>query len=311
MNIGFGVDLGGTTVKIAVFNETGELLSKWEIPTVTKNNGAQILPDIAASVLEYCKENGISKESVIGLGIGVPGAVDDKGIVPSCENLGWGEVAVCEELGKLTGFPVKAGNDATVAAVGECWKGGGQGCKNMVMVTLGTGVGGGIVIDGKPLHGTTGGAGEIGHMVLNRNEKKPCNCGKYGCVEQYCSATGIVRMATDYLAQSTEASSLQDIEKLTAKAVFDAAAAGDAVAQRVLEQVYAYMAEFIANICIVLNPEQVVIGGGVSKAGDPLLAGIRKNFPQYVYHPNGNVEFKLAALGNDAGVYGAFKLILE
>ena len=310
MEIGFGVDLGGTTVKIAVFRETGELLSKWEIPTVTKNNGAQILPDIAASVLEYCKENGISKKSVIGLGIGVPGAVDDKGVVPSCENLGWGEVAVCEELGKLTGFPVKAGNDATVAAVGECWKGGGQGCKNMVMVTLGTGVGGGIVIDGKPLHGTTGGAGEIGHMVLNRNETKPCNCGKYGCVEQYCSATGIVRMATDYLAQSTEASSLRDIEKITAKDVFDASAAGDTVAQRVMEQVYDYMAEFIANICIVLNPEQVVIGGGVSKAGQPLLAGISRHFHKYVYHPNGNVEFKLAALGNDAGVYGAFKLLL-
>ena len=311
MQIGFGVDLGGTTVKIAVFNKTGKLLSKWEIPTVTENDGARILPDIADSVLEYCKENGISKECVMGLGIGVPGAVDNCGVVPSCENLGWGKVAVCDELSRLTGFSVKAGNDATVAAIGEYWKGGGQRCKNMVFITLGTGVGGGIVINGKPFYGTTGGAGEIGHMVLNRNETKPCNCGKYGCVEQYCSATGIVRMATDCLAECTEVSSLRDVENITAKAVFDAAAVGDSVAQRVLEQVYAYMAEFIANICIVLNPEQVVIGGGVSKAGEPLLAGIRKYFSQYVYHPNGNVEFKLAALGNDAGVYGAFKLILE
>ncbi len=309
MQIGFGVDLGGTTVKIAVFNETEEMLSKWEIPTVTENNGAQILPDIADSVLEYCKENRITKDEVIGLGIGVPGAVDRTGVVASCDNLGWGRTDVVQVLRDLTGFPVKAGNDANMAALGEAWK--GSGCDNMVFITLGTGVGGGIVVDGKPLHGTTGGAGEIGHMVLNRNETKLCNCGKYGCVEQYCSATGIVRMATDYLTESTEASSLRAVEKITAKAVFDAAAAGDVVAQTVLEQVYAYMAEFIANICIVLNPEQVVIGGGVSKAGEPLLAGIRKYFDQYVYHASRDVEFKLATLGNDAGVYGAFKLILE
>ena len=311
MQIGFGVDLGGTTVKIAVFSPEGKLLFKWEIPTATENGGAQILPDIAEAVLSYCKENDISGENVIGLGIGIPGAVDRTGVVATCDNLGWGRTDVVQVLQNLTGFTVKAGNDATVAAVGECWKGSGQGCKNMVMVTLGTGVGGGIILDGKPLAGKTGAAGEIGHMVLNPNETKPCNCGKYGCVEQYCSATGIVRMTTDYLAQSTEASSLRDVEKLTAKAVFDAAAHGDAVAQRVLEQVYAYMGEFIANICIVLNPEQVVIGGGVSKAGEPLLAGIRRHFDKYVYHASRDVEFKLAALGNDAGVYGAFKLILE
>ena len=311
MQIGFGVDLGGTTVKIAVFSSEGKLLFKWEIPTATENGGAQILPDIAEAVLSYCKEKDISAENVIGLGIGIPGAVDRTGVVATCDNLGWGRTDVVQVLQNLTGFTVKAGNDATVAAVGECWKGSGQGCKNMVMVTLGTGVGGGIVIDGKPLHGTTGAAGEIGHMVLNPNETKPCNCGKYGCVEQYCSATGIVRMTTDYLAQSTETSSLRDIEKITAKDVFDAAAAGDAVAQRVLEQVYAYMGEFIANICIVLNPELVVIGGGVSKAGEPLLEGIRRHFDKYIYHASRDVEFRLATLGNDAGVYGAFKLILE
>ena len=309
MKIGFGVDLGGTTVKIAAFEKTGNMLSKWEIPTVIANNGARILPDIADSVLGYCKEKGIAKDEVIGLGIGVPGAVDENGIVASCDNLGWGRSDVIRELSSLTGMPVKVGNDANMAALGEAWK--GSGGDNMVLVTLGTGVGGGIILNGKPLTGKTGGAGEIGHMVLNRNETRPCNCGKYGCVEQYCSATGIVRMATDYLASTVDASSLRQLEKITAKAVFDTAADGDAVAQTVLEQVYAYMGEFSANICIVLNPQQVVIGGGVSKAGEPLLAGIRKNFHKYVYHPNGNVEFKLAALGNDAGVYGAYKLILE
>ena len=312
MKIGFGVDLGGTTVKLAAFTPEGEMLSKWEIPTVTANRGAQILPDIAASVLKYCEENNIAKENVLGIGIGVPGPVDGSGVVAACENLGWGRVDVCKVLGDLTGFAVKAGNDATVAAVGECWKGGGQGCKNMVMVTLGTGVGGGIVLDGKPLHGVNGAAGEIGHMVLNRNETRPCACGKYGCVEQYCSATGIARMAVDFLADHQEASTLRNLEKITAKDVFDAANAGDRVAKTILEQAYAYMGEFIANICIMLNPQQIVIGGGVSKAGQPLIDGIKRHFGRYVYHVSGDaVEFKLATLGNDAGVYGAFKLLLD
>ena len=312
MKIGFGVDLGGTTVKLAAFTQKGELLSKWEIPTVTSDQGAQILPDIAASVLAYCKEQNISKSDVLGLGIGVPGPVNGDGIVAACENLGWGRVDVCKTLTDLTGFAVKAGNDATVAAVGEYWVGGGQGCKNMIMVTLGTGVGGGIVLDGKPLHGFKGAAGEIGHMVLNRSETRPCACGRCGCVEQYCSATGIARMATEFLAESTVVSGLRSLEKITAKDVFDAAKAGDTAARQVLEQVYAYMGEFIANVCIMLNPEQVVIGGGVSKAGDVLIDGIKRHFNRYVYHVSGeDVEFKLAKLGNDAGVYGAFKLIME
>lgn len=312
MKIGFGVDLGGTTVKLAAFTQSGELLCKWEIPTVTANRGAQILPDIAASVLAYCEEHTIAGEDILGLGIGVPGPVDGNGIVAACENLGWGRVDVCGELNKLTGFSVKAGNDATVAAVGECWKGGGQGSQTMVMVTLGTGVGGGIVLDGKPLHGITGAAGEIGHMTLNRHETRPCACGKYGCVEQYCSATGIARMAVDFLAENKEESVLRKCSKITAKDVFDGANNGDVAAKAVLEQVYDYMGEFIGNICTMLNPEQIVIGGGVSKAGQPLIDGIKRHFGKYVYCVNGDaVEFKLAKLGNDAGVYGAFKLIME
>ena len=312
MKLGFGVDLGGTTVKLATFTPQGELLSKWEIPTARENRGARILPDIAASVLTYCEKNAVTKADVLGIGIGVPGPVNGEGVVAACENLGWGRVDVCQELGRLTGFTVKAGNDATVAALGECWKGGGQGCKNMVMVTLGTGVGGGIILDGKPLHGVNGAAGEVGHMVLNRNETRPCACGKRGCVEQYCSATGIARMAMERLAVSEEVSALREMEKVTAKDVFDAAKKGDGLANVVLEQVYAYMGEFIANVCTMVNPEQVVIGGGVSKAGQMLLDGIKPYFDRYVYHVSGEgVEFKLATLGNDAGVYGAFKLLLN
>ncbi len=308
MKYGFGVDLGGTTVKIAWFDENGTLLHKWEIPTVTENGGSRILPDIADSVLDYCRKNTIFADDVIGLGIGVPGAVDKSGAVAACDNLGWGRTDVVKELGRLTGFSVKAGNDANVAALGEAWK--GSGSDNMILITLGTGVGGGIIIDGKPLVGRTGAAGEIGHLVMERNENSVCGCGKRGCAEQYCSATGIVRLAKAYLEETGEDSLLRK-SPLTCKAVFDAAAGEDSAALAILDRAYAYLGELIANICIVLNPEVVVIGGGVSKAGEPLLAGIRKHFDRFIYHASRDVEFRLAALGNDAGVYGAFKLILE
>jgi glucokinase len=287
------------------------MLDKWEIPTVTDNGGRQILPDIAASLQAFLKAKNIPSEDVLGIGIGVPGPVRPDGTVNKCINLGWGVFPIEKELSKLTGFPVKAGNDATVAALGECWKGGGAGCKNMVMATLGTGVGGGIVVDGRVIHGSTGAGGEIGHMVLNRNETERCGCGKRGCVEQYCSATGIVRIAKQFLAAREDASSLRSVENLTCKDIFDASAAGDALAAEILEQVYAYMGEFLANICNVVNPECVVLGGGVSKAGAPLLEGVQRYFGKYVFHAAANVRFALATLGNDAGAYGAFQLVKE
>ena len=311
MKFGFGVDLGGTTVKLAYFDEVGTMLDKWEIPTNTAEDGKYILPDIAAAVLKYMEEKKISREDIIGVGIGVPGAVNNKGIVAGCDNLGWGHFSVKDALEPLLGMPVVAGNDATVAALGECWKGGGQGYKSIVMVTLGTGVGGGIILDGKPLHGVTGAAGEIGHMVLNRNETAVCGCGKSGCVEQYCSATGIARLTKLALAESDAPSSLRDLEKIIAKDVFDAANSGDKLAQDVLEQVYAYMGEFIANICCVVNPEVVVLGGGVSRAGEPLLEGVKRHFKKWGYHACQDTQFTLATLGNDAGAYGAFKLVAE
>ena len=311
MKYGFGVDLGGTTVKLAFFNDEGTMLNKWEIPTVTSNGGSQILPDIAASIRGHLDKVGVADSDVLGIGIGVPGPVNGKGVVNKCVNLGWGVFNIHEELGKLTGFPVKAGNDANVAALGEYWKGGGQGCENMIFATLGTGVGGGIVVDGKLVHGVHGAGGEIGHLVLNREETEPCGCGKCGCVEQYCSATGIVRMAEKHLAATDAASTLRDILPLTCKDVFDHAAAGDAVASDILEKVYAYLGEFLADLCAVLDPEAVVLGGGVSKAGLPLLDGARRYFDKYAFHGTKGVRFELAALGNDAGAYGAFKLALS
>lgn len=311
MKYGFGIDLGGTTVKIAYFDENGTLLDKWEIPTVTGNGGKQILPDIAASIRRYIDSNGISDASILGLGIGVPGPVNAKGVVNKCINLGWGVFNIAQELRNLTGFPVKAGNDANVAALGEFWKGGGQGCDNMVFVTLGTGVGGGIVVEGNLLHGTHGSGAELGHMVLKREETIPCNCGKLGCVEQYCSATGIVRLAREHLAAVTTPSSLRQLDVITCKDIFDAGKSGDEAALAILDTYYALLGEFLANVCCVVDPEVVVLGGGVSKAGDVLLSGVEPYFHKYVFHAASSARFALASLGNDAGAYGAFKLVLD
>ena len=311
MKYGFGVDLGGTTVKIAYFDREGNMLEKWEIPTVTANGGAQILPDIAASIRAFLDGNNIADTAVLGIGIGVPGPVNSQGVINKCVNLGWGVFNIHEELSALTGFPVKAGNDANVAALGEYWKGGGQGCDNVVFATLGTGVGGGIIIDGKILHGAHGAGAEIGHMVLDKTETESCGCGKKGCVEQFCSATGVVRVAKRYLAKTDAPSSLRAVENLTCKDVFDASAAGDAVAAEILEQVYDYLGEFLGSLCSVVDPEAVVLGGGVSKAGQPLLDGAQKYFRKYAFHAAANARFALASLGNDAGAYGAFKLALD
>ena len=308
MKYGYGVDLGGTTVKIAYFDETGTMIEKWEIPTVTADGGKQILSDIASSIAAHRANK---DHEILGIGIGVPGPVNGQGEVSFCVNLGWGRINVSRALSELTGLRVTAGNDANVAAMGEFWKGGGQGCRNMIFVTLGTGVGGGIVIEGRLLHGTTGAGAEIGHMVLNRNETARCNCGKQGCAEQYCSATGIVRLAKQHLQATEQDSSLRAIQELTCKDVFDAGKAGDAVALEILEQVYALLGELLGNLCTVVNPETVVLGGGVSKAGQMLLDGIKPHFHRYVFSGAGDVNFALASLGNDAGAYGAFKLALD
>ena len=311
MKFGFGVDIGGTTVKIAFFDEQGTMLTKWEIPTVTSGGGSQILPDIAASIRQFIAQKTINPADIIGVGIGVPGPVNGKGIVNKCVNLGWGVFNIAEDLSRLVGFPVKAGNDANVAALGEYWKGGGKDCDNMVFVTLGTGVGGGIVVEGNLLHGTHGSGAEIGHMVLNREETEHCGCGKCGCVEQYCSATGIVRLATRALAVSEDDSKLRRCNPLTCKDIFDCGRAGDPLATKILDQYYAYLGEFLADVCNVIDPEAVVLGGGVSKAGQMLLDGTRPYFDKYVFHAASGARFALASLGNDAGAYGAFKLALD
>ncbi|MCR5655044.1 MAG: ROK family glucokinase [Lachnospiraceae bacterium] len=307
----FGIDVGGTTVKMGLFNAEGEVLDKWEIVTRTENGGENVLPDIAKAILDKMEEKSIAKEDVAGVGIGVPGPVDSKGLVHKCANLGWGFVKLNEELGALLGgIPVRGGNDANVAALGEMWKGGGQGFNSIVVVTLGTGVGGGIIVDGEILTGANGAGGEIGHIHVEDDETEICGCGNCGCLEQYSSATGVVRVANRILAKNQKPTVLK-ADTMTCKDVWDAVKEGDEVAIEVAEQFGLYLGKALASIACVVNPEAFVIGGGVSKAGDILLEYIKKNYTPYVFHASRDVKFTLATLGNDAGIYGAAKLVLS
>lgn len=308
---GFGVDIGGTTIKMGFFETDGKLLDKWEIKTNTENKGENILSDIAKAVDNKLAQEGISKDEVQGIGVGVPGPVNSKGVVNRCVNLGWGVLDVAAELSALTGIDVKAGNDANVAALGEMWKGGAEGSSDVIMVTLGTGVGGGIIVDGKIVAGSNGAGGEIGHITVNKDEIEACNCGQYGCLEQYASATGIVRMAKRKLAKTDDATTLRNAEELTAKLIFDEAKAGDAVAMGLVDELGEILGSTLSNIACVSNPEVIVIGGGVSKAGDILIDTIKKHFVESCFHVCRDTRFELASLGNDAGIYGCMKLMLD
>lgn len=305
----FGIDVGGTTVKCGLFSVKGDILDKWEIPTRTENNGVNILPDVAAAIDAKIQEKGIARDTIAGVGLGIPGPVNEDGAVICAVNLHWGYVELEKELEKLTGLTVKAGNDANVAALGEMWKGGGAGYHNVVMVTLGTGVGGGIIVNGKIVTGTHGAGGEIGHIHVEDDETLSCNCGNQGCLEQYASATGVVRLANRMLEATDKASVLRN-EEVTAKAVFDAVKAGDELAMEVAEKFGKYLGTALAVIAGVVDPEVFVIGGGVSKAGKILLDYVEKYYKKYVFQGSRDCAFALAELGNDAGICGAAKLVL-
>ncbi|HJD42756.1 MAG TPA: ROK family glucokinase [Candidatus Mediterraneibacter quadrami] len=305
-----GVDIGGTTVKMGLFEEDGKILDKWEIVTDTSEEGKAVLPNIASSIAAKISEHGLDKRDVLGIGAGVPAPVNSEGIVNGSANLGWKYKEVKKELEELTGLSAYIGNDANVAALGEMWKGGGEGEKNMIMVTLGTGVGGGVIIDGKMLVGANGAGGEIGHICVNYSEKDQCGCGNRGCLEQYASATGIVRLAKQKLGQEMRSTVLNK-EDVTAKDVFDAVKAGDEVAQEIAVEFGRYLGYGLANLAAVVDPAVFVIGGGVSKAGEVLLPYIEKPFMERAFFANKNVRFVLAQLGNDAGICGAAKMVLD
>lgn len=305
----FGVDLGGTTVKIGFFKNDGTLLEKWEIPTRKENNGESILSDIAESIKSFLEKKGTSLSEVLGVGIDVPGAVLDGGIVNRCVNLGWGVRPVAGELSDLLGgIKVCAANDANAAALGEMKVAGKW--NSVVMVTMGTGVGGGVIADGKIISGAFGGGGEIGHIPINTDETEQCGCGKSGCLEQYASAPGIAKLAVDRLTSGNEESVLLGVGSITAKDVFDAAKEGDAVALSIVEEVGEMMGRALASISCVVDPEAYIIGGGVSKAGPILIDTIAKYYRKYAFHTSRETPIVLAVLGNDAGMYGAVQMVL-
>ena len=308
----FGIDVGGTTVKAGFFDNNGTILDKWEIPTRTENSGENILRDICDSLENKLNEKGISTDEIEGIGIGLPGPVLDDGTVLQCVNLGWGRFNVAEKMSDMFhGIKVKAGNDANVAALGEAWKGGGKDYKDIVMITLGTGVGGGVVISGKILTGYNGAAGEIGHMHVEDEEKEKCNCGGYGCLEQYTSATGVVRLAKRFMASSDSFTKMRDFgEKITAKDVFDLAKSGDEGANTVVAKMADYLGKAMACVAATINPQAFIIGGGVSRAGEILTDAIKDVYLKACFSACADAAVNLAELGNDAGMYGAAALII-
>lgn len=307
----FGIDIGGTTVKCGLFTTEGELREKWEIPTRSENDGKAIIPDVSETILKKMDEKGISKDEVEGVGVGIPGPVMNEREVNVAVNLHWGHTKLADQMEELLGgIPVKAGNDANVAALGEMWKGGGEGANSLIMVTLGTGVGGGIIVDGKILTGAHGAGGEIGHACVDPEEEESCNCGNCGCLEQFTSATGIVRIAKKILAQSTEETVLSK-EHLSAKSVFDAYKEGDNAAGIIVDKFAAYLGNALAIFSCVVDPEVIVIGGGVSKAGQPLIDAVVRYYKRDAFINCKETPVVLAKLDNDAGIYGAAKLVVK
>lgn len=310
----YGIDIGGTTVKMGLFDEKGDMLEKWEIVTRKENNGENILPDIVKSIKEKNTEKSIETDDILGIGMGVPGPITEDGRVLKCANLGWGIFSVADELSKLTGVEkVKVGNDANVAALGEQWRGGGRGFDNIVMVTLGTGVGGGIIMDGKILTGENGAAGEIGHITVNPKETLTCGCGCKGCLEQYSSATGVIRMAKERLEASDKPSELRKFaaDEIGGKEVFDAYKAGDELAAEAVNEFAIYLGMGLGNVASVVDTQAFVIGGGLSKNGPVVIDIVKEQYKKNVMFALKNTEFRLAELGNDAGMYGAVRMVLQ
>ena len=307
----FGIDVGGTTVKCGLFQTDGTLVEKWEIPTRKEDKGEHILPDVAETIQNKISEKGIDKAEVAGVGVGIPGPINAQGEAACAVNLYWGFKPVAKELSELTGLTAKAGNDANVAALGEAWKGAAAGSQNVIMVTLGTGVGGGIISDGKIVAGAHGAGGEIGHANICHEETAACNCGNRGCLEQYASATGIASLARKALETSGKDSVLRQKDSVTAKDVFDAYKEQDSLAADIVEEFAEYLGRALAVFACVADPDVIVLGGGVSKAGQVLVDCVEACYRKYAFSACKDTQIKLATLGNDAGICGAAKLILS
>lgn len=306
MRYGFGVDILGTHIKFGFFDETGKMLKKWQVALERGKDSSQVITAIAEEVDRCLSNYGIFEDDVIGIGVGVPGPVGSTGVVNKCVNFSWGVFNIDRALSGLTGLQVKSSNTANLSALGECWK--GQGSRNMVYMAMNTGLGGGIICEGNLVNGASGGAGEIGHIIVNKKETEACTCGKYGCVEQYCSPTGIVRVARRILAASKAPSILRNKRIFDYQDVLHAAADGDKLAKETMDQVYDFTGQALAAICCVTNPDTVVLGGEFCKIGQPAMDGIARAFRRYIFHANENVRFRFASLGQDDTIYGAFRL---
>lgn len=312
-----GIDLGGTTVKFAILNLDGEIQTKWSIVTDISEEGSRIVPSIVESINHHLEMYELNAEDFIGIGMGSPGTVNRKeGTVIGAFNLNWKTLQLVKrEIEEGTGIPFFLDNDANVAALGEQWVGAGHNEPNVVFITLGTGVGGGIIVDGQLVHGAIDSAGEIGHMTIE-SDGYECTCGKVGCLETVASATGVSRLARDMAEEFAGESDLKfridDGELIDAKAVFDSAKSGDLFANQVVDKVCNYLGLACGNIANLLNPSTIVIGGGVSKAGEFLAEKVRKEFSQFAFPTiRQTTNIRIAELGNDAGVIGASSLVLN
>ncbi len=305
-----GIDIGGTTIKLAIFPKGEKDICTWEIKTKGFENVNGIWQDITDAIRAKFDELGIPQASLVAAGLDLPGPIREDGYIPWCVNLGMGECYPADELSKCLGVPVKAGNDANVAALGEVYYGAAKEFESAALFTLGTGVGGGIIVKGRIVAGNRGIGGEVGHFVVNPDEELACNCGNHGCLEQYASATGMVRTAKRIMAKSDKASVLRDLE-VSAKDICDAAKAGDEIALETLEVFGKYMGMAISYVCQTVDPDAIIIGGGVSKAGQILIDVIEKHMGNYTHIAKEKAKVVLAGLGNDAGTYGAAALAME
>lgn len=310
-----GIDIGGTAVKMGTINNNGKVLKKWEIPTNISDSGKSIIDDIWHSITVELIESNVEKDTILGLGVGAPGFIDaENGYVHEAVNIGWKDFDLANQLKEKSGLPVFVENDANVAALGENWTGAGDQAENLIAITLGTGVGGGIIVNGSILSGENGMAGEIGHITVNPSGY-PCNCGRTGCLETIASATGIVRQAMDIIAvnpTSKLAECYLDNSAIYAKDIFELAKDGDSLSQEIIKKTADTLGMIIANMGVMVNPSKVLIGGGVSKAGDQLLHEIITAFEKYALPRVIDIcEIKIAQLGNDAGMIGAALLVKQ
>lgn len=310
-NLYVGIDLGGTSIKMAFITQDGLILNKWDTPTNTTDNGINIPSEIICSIQYQMERASISMDQIIGIGIGAPAFLEmNTGFVYHAVNIGWRNFPLKETLEKLSGLPVFVDNDANAAALGEMWKGSGEGSQTIIFVTLGTGVGGGIIINGEIVHGTNGMAGEIGHIMVEPGGGAPCNCGKSGCLETVASATGLVRITKEQIDHNQASILYKKKEFLTSMDIFSAAEQGDDFAISMIDRMGFYLGSVLSNLSNALNPEKIIIGGGVSKAGELLLNPIRHYFSTYALpRVNEGAKIVRASLGNDAGMIGAAWLV--